>query len=72
MSEDVLILQGARTAMAELVGAFKDTSALELGGVAARAAMERAGIEPGSVDHVVMATRSRRRATRSTGPATSR
>ncbi len=54
MSEDVLILQGARTAMAELVGAFKDTSALELGGFAARAAMERAGIEPGSVDHVVM------------------
>jgi len=54
MSEDVLILQGARTAMAELVGAFKDTSALELGGFAARAAMQRAGIEPASVDHVVM------------------
>ncbi len=54
MSEDVLILQGARTAMAEYVGAFKDTSALELGAHAARAAMERAGVEPGAVDHVVM------------------
>ena len=54
MSEDVLILQGARTAMAELVGAFKDTSALELGGFAARAAMQRAGVEPEVVDHVVM------------------
>ena len=54
MSEDVLILQGARTAMAELVGAFRDTSALELGGFAARAAMQRAGVEPEIVDHVVM------------------
>ena len=54
MSEDVLILQGARTAMSEYVGAFKDTSALELGAHATRAAMERAGVEPEAIDHVVM------------------
>src|SRR6267142_1029828 len=34
MSQDVVILGGARTAMAEYVGAFKDVSALELGAVA--------------------------------------
>ena len=43
MAEDVVILGGARTPMAEYVGAFKDVSALELGAHAARAALERAG-----------------------------
>ena len=52
--EEVVILGGARTPMAEYVGAFKDVSALELGAHAARAAMERARIQPGWVDHVVM------------------
>jgi acetyl-CoA acetyltransferase family protein len=54
MAEDVLILAGARTPMAEYVGAFKDVSALELGAHAARAALERSGVAPASVDHVVM------------------
>ena len=54
MSSDVVILGGARTPMAEYVGAFKDVSALELGAHAARAALERAGAQPGWVDHVVM------------------
>jgi acetyl-CoA acetyltransferase family protein len=54
MTEDVLILGGARTPMAEYVGAFKDVSALELGAIAGRAAMERSGVQPGWVDHVVM------------------
>jgi acetyl-CoA acetyltransferase family protein len=51
---DVVILGGARTPMAEYVGAFKDLSALELGAAAARAALERAGVPAGDVDHVVM------------------
>jgi acetyl-CoA acetyltransferase family protein len=54
MAEDVVIVAGARTPMAEYVGAFKDVSALELGGHAARAALERAGVQPAWVDHVVM------------------
>jgi acetyl-CoA acetyltransferase family protein len=51
---DVLILSGARTPMAEYVGAFADVSALELGAQAARAALERASVPPAWVDHVVM------------------
>ena len=51
---DVVILGGARTPMAEYVGAFKDLSALELGALAARAALERAGVPAADVDHVVM------------------
>jgi acetyl-CoA acetyltransferase family protein len=51
---DVVILGGARTPMAEYVGAFKDVSALQLGAHAARAALERAGVAGADVDHVVM------------------
>jgi acetyl-CoA acetyltransferase family protein len=50
---DVFILGGARTPMAEYVGALKDISALELGAIAARAAMARTGVDPGQIDHVV-------------------
>jgi acetyl-CoA acetyltransferase family protein len=50
----VLIAGGARTPMLEYAGAFKDVSALELGAVAARAALERSGARPEWVDHVVM------------------
>jgi acetyl-CoA acetyltransferase family protein len=54
MPEDVVIVGGARTPMAEYVGAFRDVSALELGAHAARAALERAGARAEWVDHVVM------------------
>jgi len=54
MLEDVVILGGARTPMAEYVGAFKDVSALELGAIAGREALERTRTQPGWVDHVVM------------------
>ena len=53
MSSDVFILGGARTPMAEYAGKLKDISALELGAIAARAAMERTGVTPADVDHVV-------------------
>ncbi len=53
MSEEIYILGGARTAMAEYNGRLKDISALELGAIAARAAMERTGVAPEMVDHVV-------------------
>jgi acetyl-CoA acetyltransferase family protein len=54
MSEDVVIVGGARTPMAEYVGAFKDVSALELGAHAARAALARSGFPAEAVDHVIM------------------
>src|SRR5215204_5163389 len=50
---DVFILGGARTPMAEYAGKLKDISALELGAIASRAAMERTGVKPQDVDHVV-------------------
>src|SRR3954466_3476394 len=52
-SSEVFILGGARTPMAEYAGKLKDFSALELGAIAARAAMERTGVKPQAVDHVV-------------------
>ena len=51
---DIFILGGARTPMAEYAGKLKDIPALELGAIAARAAMERTGVRPQDVDHVVI------------------
>jgi acetyl-CoA acetyltransferase family protein len=50
---DIFIVNGARTPMAEYVGAFKDLSAIELGAIAAGAALERSAVQPGWVDHAV-------------------
>ncbi len=50
---DVFVVHGARTPMTDYVGALKDVSALELGAIASRAAMERSGVKPEWVDHVV-------------------
>jgi len=53
MNKDIYILGGARTPMAEYAGKLKDISALELGAIASRAALQRTGVKPESVDHVV-------------------
>ncbi len=53
MNKDIYILGGARTPMAEYAGKLKDISALELGAIASRAALERTGMKPEAVDHVV-------------------
>jgi acetyl-CoA acetyltransferase family protein len=50
---EVFVIGGARTPMADYVGALKDFSALQLGAIAAKAAMERTGVQPEWVDHVV-------------------
>jgi len=55
----VVIVGGARTAMADFVGApnggaFKDISAIQLGAVAIRGAMEKVKLDPNIVDQVVM------------------
>ena len=54
-----VILQGARTAMAEYAGTpgfglLRDISAIELCAEAARAALARAGVEPGWIDHAIV------------------
>ena len=53
MTNDVYILGGARTPMAEYAGKLKDIPALDLGAIASRAALERTGVKPEAVDHVV-------------------
>jgi len=53
MANDIFILGGARTPMADYTGKLKDFSAIELGAIAARAAMTRTGVTPEDVDHVV-------------------
>ncbi len=54
MSQETLILEGARTPMSRYVGQFADVSAIELGAVAARGAIDRAGVDPSHIDHVIM------------------
>jgi acetyl-CoA C-acetyltransferase len=49
-----VILAGARTPFGKFGGAFKDVPAVSLGAHAIRAALERAGVEPGQVDYVIM------------------
>jgi len=50
---DVVILAGVRTAMARYTGAFKDTSAIDLGAAAAREAVRRSGADAAEFDHIV-------------------
>jgi acetyl-CoA acetyltransferase family protein len=54
MSADVFILGGKRTPMGEYVGALKDVSAIDLGAVAAKGALESTGVAPDEIDHAVI------------------
>ncbi|HKY45556.1 MAG TPA: acetyl-CoA C-acetyltransferase [Pyrinomonadaceae bacterium] len=54
MSKDVFILGGKRTPMGEYVGVLKDVSAIDLGAVAARGALESTGVTPEEIDHTVI------------------
>jgi acetyl-CoA C-acetyltransferase len=49
-----VIVGGARTPIGKLAGAFAGFSAMDLGGFAIAAALERAGIRPDQVDYVFM------------------
>jgi len=51
---EAFILSGARTPVGKLLGALKGFSAVELGTIAVRAAIERAGIDSNLVDEVIM------------------
>jgi acetyl-CoA C-acetyltransferase len=49
-----VILGSARTPVAKMGGGLSTLDATELGGLAINAALDRAGVEPEQVDHVVM------------------
>ncbi len=51
---EVVVVAGARTAIGDYGGAFKDTPPTKLGSIAIREAMSRAKVDPASVGHVVM------------------
>lgn len=52
--ENTVIVSGARTAIGKFDGSLKDYSASDLGGIAIKAAVERAGLKPENIDEVVM------------------
>ncbi|MGQ7248060.1 beta-ketothiolase BktB [Halomonas sp. V046] len=51
--QDVVIVAGARTAIGDFGGSLSAFSPAELGTFAAKAAIERAGVEAGEIDHSV-------------------
>jgi acetyl-CoA C-acetyltransferase len=51
---NTVILGTARTPVGKLGGGLSSLQATELGGIAIKAALERAGVEPDQVQHVVM------------------
>ncbi|MEI2764819.1 MAG: acetyl-CoA C-acetyltransferase [Dermatophilaceae bacterium] len=53
-SNTSVIVAGARTGMGRLLGSLKDFSATDLGGVAIKGALEKAGVSPEQVQYVVM------------------
>ena len=48
------IIAGARTPIGKLSGTISSMSAADLGAIAIRAALERAGVKPEQVNHVIM------------------
>jgi acetyl-CoA acetyltransferase family protein len=64
MTKEIYILGGARTPMTEYAtgrsnlvpeaGLFKDLSAIDLGAIAAKAALKRTGVKPEEIEHTIM------------------
>jgi acetyl-CoA acetyltransferase family protein len=50
---DIVIVAGARTAMARYTGSFSDVSAIDLGAHAAKAAIQRSGVDPTEIDEAI-------------------
>src|SRR6202049_1837679 len=50
---DIAIVSGARTPFGRYCGKLKDFTAQELGAIAGKCAIERAGLDPDDFDHVV-------------------
>src|SRR5919205_448906 len=54
LEREIVILDGARTPVGTFGGVFKNTTATELGVVAAQGALERAAVAPDDVGTVVI------------------
>ena len=54
MSEDIVIVSAVRTPVGKFGGSLVKTSAVDLGALVVKAAVARAGIEPGQVSEVIM------------------
>ena len=54
MKNNIVIVSGARTGIGSFGGSLSQLEATDLGGIAIKAAVERAGIKPEEVDEVVM------------------
>jgi acetyl-CoA C-acetyltransferase len=52
MTQDIVILDGARTAIGTFGGSLAGTTPIDLGTVAAKAALERSGVDGGQIGHV--------------------
>ncbi|HLJ35443.1 MAG TPA: acetyl-CoA C-acyltransferase, partial [Ktedonobacteraceae bacterium] len=52
--QDIYLIEGARTPVGVLQGSLSDVSAIDLGVVAAKGALERSGVDPKMVDQVVI------------------
>src|SRR5436190_8157180 len=51
--KDIVLIDGARTPFGTFGGALRDTSATELGVIAAKAALERSKVDPKHIDQVI-------------------
>src|SRR6185295_15972366 len=51
--KEVVIVAAKRTPMAEYGGALRDRTAIELGAIAAKAAIAQSGLEPAQFDHSI-------------------
>lgn len=54
LKDEIVIVAGARTPMTEYNGVLKDVTQSELGAIASREAMRRAGVDPKEIDHVII------------------
>jgi acetyl-CoA C-acetyltransferase len=52
--DDVVLISGCRTAVGKFQGSLSDLSAPQLGAIAVREAVKRAGIDPAKVDECIM------------------
>lgn len=52
--ERAVILEGARTPIGKFLGSFSETSAVELGTIAAAEALKRSGVTPDQVDQTIL------------------
>src|SRR6266496_6732482 len=54
LPSEIVILEGARTPMAEYNGSFSDITAIDLAVVAAKEALSRSGVAPEEINHVIV------------------